>query len=577
MLTLLSPARDLNTGKAAIQAGADAVYIGASCFGARQAACNSLDDIRALADYARTYGVEILVTLNTLLSNEERKEAARMAWQLYEAGVSALIIQDLRLLNENLPPIHLHASTQCDNRTAEQAVRMQQLGFRRIVLARESGISDIERIRQATVAACREGQTPIELEAFVHGALCVSYSGRCYMSEVMMNRSANRGCCAQMCRQRYDLLDKNGNLVPDNNGKPISQRFVLSLQDMDRSRYLKQMVEAGVTTFKIEGRLKSADYVTNITAYYRQLLDRLFPKLTMPHQRYMYGFTPNPEKTFHRGATDYFLHHRTQPMACWDTPASTGEYIGTAVRHTARSVDIAIANSKEIHAGDGICYDNRGFAVSRTEGNTIYAHDDGTLVMPADGTRLYRNQDTHFLRSLTASRRIAVEITLQETESGFSLTMCNSTFSATIETETEKQPAIKEDRALATMREQIQKLGDTPFVAEKISLHTKPYFLPVKTLNQWRRMLTDKALQTLAVLNKPKANQHARVTTANLNPPQREKGNLMTCKYCILHELGHCRKTNPMSAEPTFLRLKNGKQMQLKFHCDTCEMEILEL
>jgi putative protease len=263
-------------------------------------------------------------------------------------------------------------------------------------------------------------------------------------------------------------------------------------------------------------------------------------------------------------------------MACWDTPASTGEYIGTTIRHNKRSIDVSPADSAEIHAGDGICYNDTGFAVSKTEGNTIYAHDDGKLVMPADGTRLYRNQDTHFLRSLTAERRIAVNITVQETDTGFYLTMHNDTFTTSLKVEDEKQPAIQEERALNTMREQMQKLGDTPFVAEKITLHTRPYFLPIKTLNQWRRQLTDNALTTLASQNKPQDIQRDLPQSVALDPTQREDGNLMTCKYCILNELGHCRKTNPMPLEPAYLRLKNGKQMQLKFHCNTCEMEILE-
>ena len=270
-LTLLSPARDLTVAKAAIQAGADAVYIGAPRFGARQAAGNSLDDLQALVHYAHTYGVQVLVTLNTLLHEEEYAEAVEMAWALYRIGIDALIIQDLRLLTFSIPPIRLHASTQCDNRTAEQVIRLQELGFRRVVLARELSIREISAIRDAVVAHSEaKGQTPIELEAFVHGALCVSYSGKCYMSEVLMGRSANRGACAQMCRMQYDLLDANGQELTDDQGKPIHQRYLLSLQDMDRSAHLQELIDAGVTTFKIEGRLKDADYVTNITAYYRQ-------------------------------------------------------------------------------------------------------------------------------------------------------------------------------------------------------------------------------------------------------------------------------------------------------------------
>ena len=267
-LTLLTPARNASVARAAIQAGADAIYIGAPRFGARQAAGNSLDDICQLVAYARTYGVDILVTLNTLLTDEERPEAVRMAWQLYEAGVSALIIQDLTLLDCDMPPIRLHASTQCDNRTPEQAVRLQRMGFRRVVLARELGLSEIRAIRDAVQQeALERGVEPIELEAFVHGALCVSYSGRCYLSECLTGRSATRGCCAQMCRLPYDILDRDKAVLRDDCGRPLAQQYALSLQDLDRSAFLAELIDAGVTTFKIEGRLKDEAYVTNITAY----------------------------------------------------------------------------------------------------------------------------------------------------------------------------------------------------------------------------------------------------------------------------------------------------------------------
>ena len=348
-LTLLAPARNLEVGIAAIQAGADAVYIGAPEFGARQAASNSLEDIAQLVKYAHRFGVQVLVTLNTLLHDNEYPRACALAHELYSIGVDALIIQDLHLLDYDLPPIRLHASTQCDNRTPEQVLRLQQLGFRRAVLARELSLEQIREIHHTIQSYTtlhhptpphttlrRDEVAPIELEAFVHGALCVSYSGRCYLSEALMNRSANRGCCAQLCRQRYDLLDKDGNEIIDNNGQPIHQRYLLSLQDMDRSRYLAEMIEAGITTFKIEGRLKDRDYVTNIVAYYRQLLDQIItanPNLQQASTPSVqtYNFTPNPAKTFHRGQTDYFLHKRTPQMANWDTPKSTGEKIGRVV------------------------------------------------------------------------------------------------------------------------------------------------------------------------------------------------------------------------------------------------------
>ena len=293
-LSLLAPARDKEVAIAAIQAGADAIYIGAPAYGARQAAGNSLEDLEEVVRYAHRYGVQVLVTLNTLLHEDEYPKAVELAHALYAIGVDALIIQDLHLLDFDLPPIRLHASTQCDNRTPEQVAFLRDKGFKRVVLARELSIDEIRAIHDAV--------PDIELEAFVHGAWCVCYSGRCYISEVLSGRSANRGACAQYCRMAYDLLDESMNEVRDDQGEPIHQRYLLSLQDMDRSAYLQELIDAGVTTFKIEGRLKDAEYVTNITAYYREKLSAFSSQYSVISR----SFEPNPEKTFHRGATEYF-------------------------------------------------------------------------------------------------------------------------------------------------------------------------------------------------------------------------------------------------------------------------------
>lgn len=455
--TLLAPAKNLSVARAAIQAGADAVYIGAPKFGARQAAGNSVADIATLVTEAHRYGVQVLVTLNTLLTAEEKQEAVQLAWQLYEAGVDALIIQDLSLLQEHLPPIRLHASTQCDNRTAEQVLRLRDLGFKRVVLARELSINEIRAIHEAV------GDS-IELEAFVHGALCVSYSGRCYLSEVLMNRSANRGCCAQMCRQKYDLLDAQMQEVIDDYGQPIHQRYLLSLQDMDRSLYLQELIEAGVTTFKIEGRLKDADYVTNIVAYYRQKLAS--SKLST---QYTYTFTPNPEKTFHRGATDYFLHGRTRPMANWSTPKSTGE---------------RITDLRDLHPGDGLCWGDQGCQVNAVEHGHIVPNKPITI---PQNTPLYRNYDIAFQRSLHAERRLPMDILFEEVPEGFRLTFngVSQVFANS------KTPAKDPERALHTIREQLSKLGDTIYYVHQIDVNTAPYFIPVSQLNLWRRTLLE--------------------------------------------------------------------------------------
>ncbi len=458
-LTLLSPAKNLAVGRAAIQAGADAIYIGAPRFGARQAAGNSINDIAALVTEAHQYGVQVLVTINTLLTDEEKNEAVAMMHELHHIGVDAIIIQDLSLLTYDLPPIRLHASTQCDNRTPEQVIRLRDMGFKRVVLARELSIDEIRAIHEVV------GDT-IELEAFVHGALCVSYSGRCYMSEVLMNRSANQGCCAQMCRQRYDLLDSSMHEVMDDNGQPIHQRYLLSLQDLDRSAYLQELIDAGVTTFKIEGRLKDADYVTNITAFYRQRIDAIIGATSC----ISYGFTPDPAKTFHRGATDYFLHGRTRPMANWDTPKSTGE----------RITDI-----NQLHPGDGICVGDQGCYVNAIRDNRIIANKPISM----DATHpLYRNYDIMFQRSLHAERRIPVDITFEEVPEGFRLTIGEHT--ATFEAPHE--PATNPERAMQTIRTQLTKLGDTIYAPRQVNIHTQPYFIPISQLNQWRRSVLDR-------------------------------------------------------------------------------------
>lgn len=577
----MAPARDLEVGIAAIQAGADAVYIGAPEFGARQAAGNSLNDIAELVKYAHRFGVQVLVTLNTLLHDDEYPRACALAHELYKVGVDALIIQDLNLLQYDLPPIRLHASTQCDNRTAEQVLRLQQMGFRRVVLARELSLKEIKDISNALFI--QNSNFNIELEAFVHGALCVSYSGRCYLSEVLMDRSANRGCCAQLCRQRYDLLDKDGKEMVDMYGEPIHQRYLLSLQDMDRSQYLAELIEAGVTTFKIEGRLKDRDYVTNIVAYYRQLLDQLIASNPAWQQAstpsvYQYDFTPNPAKTFHRGQTDYFLHGRTPKMANWQTPKSTGEKIGKVIATRHNAICVELAHGITLHNGDGICYGDKGFAINRIEGDWIYPNNQyptpnspQSVQYPKVGTTLYRNLDNEFLRSLKAERRMPVDIRFEAVEEGYRLTIGKQT--ATFEAE--HQLANNPERALQTIIQQLSKLGDTDFIAKDIQVFDSeeacsdafPYFIPTSLLNQWRREVSnsESALQRNDL---QRSDLQAKPIYSEASYP------LMTCKYCILYELGHCRKINPMTNEPRYLRLQNGTMLSLEFDCKHCEMRI---
>ena len=473
-LSLLAPARDKSVAFAAIQAGADAIYIGAPAFGAREKAGNSLEDLAEVVTYAHTYGVQVLVTLNTLLHDDEYPQAVALAHALYQIGVDALIIQDLHLLDFDLPPIRLHASTQCDNRTPEHVAHLRDLGFKRVVLARELSIDEIRAIHEAV--------PDIELEAFVHGALCVSYSGRCYISEVLANRSANRGACAQFCRMAYDLLDESMNEVLDEEGKPIHQRHLLSLQDMDRSAYLNELIDAGVTTFKIEGRLKDADYVTNITGYYREKIDTILDNTASVIVR---SFIPNPEKTFHRGATDYFLHGRTRPMANWDTPKSTGEYIGEVLETRGNTLRVRLLPGIVLHNGDGLTIGSEGFNVNGVEGNIVKINK-----VPESrytGIPLYRNLDIEFTKSLHSERRIPVDILFRETEDGFELSY-RSDFKFMISNfKFAHEPAKNPEKALDTIRTQLSKLGDTPYIAREITIESQPYFIPISILNEWRR------------------------------------------------------------------------------------------
>lgn len=579
-LTLLAPARDCMVAKAAIQAGADAVYIGAPRFGARQAAGNSIDDIAALVQYAHLYGVRVLATLNTLLHDDEYTEAVALAHDLYRIGVDALIIQDLRLLEYDLPPIRLHASTQCDNRTAEQVIRLQRLGFRRVVLARELSISEIRAIHDAVaVYSAEHNEEPIELEAFVHGALCVSYSGRCYASERLLGRSANRGCCAQMCRMQYDLLDADLHELTDEQGQPIRQRYLLSLQDMNRSHSLQELIDAGVSTFKIEGRLKDEAYVTNLTAYYRQRIDAIVPPAT-PH-RYTLGFTPDPEKTFHRGGTDYFLHGRTPKMANHLTPKSTGEYIGTIASIAHNSLQVRLREGVVLHTGDGLCTGDQGFAINRIEGERIVPNQMPRTL--AAGDKLYRNADTAFAKTIQAERRIPVRIVFKETPAGFTLRIGT----AEAEFVTPHEAANNPERALTTLRTQLSKLGDTAFVAESIEIDCAPYFLPISQLNEWRRTVVAQLVaqrqtqyaptpynrpaltpETTEILHTLEAAQPHDATAKEFPYP------LMTCRYCLLHELGHCRKQHPLDKEPKYLRLRNQTLLRMEFDCKRCEMRV---
>ena len=401
-LELLAPAKNLACGMAAVDHGADAVYIGAPRFGARSAAGNSIEDIRQLCEYARRFGVKVYVTLNTILYDDELDEVSRLLLELQEAGVSAILVQDmsiLKMVNHGSFPV-IHASTQTDNRSVEKVRWLRDLGFSRVVLARELSVEEIAEIHKAV--------PDIELEVFVHGALCVSYSGLCYASQHCFGRSANRGECAQFCRMKFSLVDAEGREVEHD-------RYLLSLKDMNQSDHLLELIEAGATSFKIEGRLKDVGYVKNVTAAYSERLNGIISRYPDKYCRgsqgtCQYSFTPDLRKTFNRGYTTYFLHGRQTNIASFDTPKAMGEFVGTVKELRVDSFNVAGVAS--FANGDGLCflrpdpsspsnpsYELVGFRANRVQGNRIWPYRMPQGLRP--GIRLYRNNDQEFERLLS--------------------------------------------------------------------------------------------------------------------------------------------------------------------------------
>ena len=577
-IELLSPARDLACGIAAIDHGADAVYIGAARFGARAAAGNSTDDIAKLCDYAHRFGVKIYATINTLLYENEREEARRLAWDLYQAGVDALIVQDPVMLNLDLPPIPLHASTQMDNRTAEKVLKLKELGFNQIVLARELTLEEISSIHKAV--------PDVTLEAFVHGALCVSYSGRCYASEYCFGRSANRGECAQFCRLPFSLMDAEGHTL-------IKDKYLLSLRDMNRIQRIEEMMDAGVRSFKIEGRLKDIGYVKNVTAAYRQAIDAILERrpefVRSSYGTSTYTFTPDLSRSFSRGSTAYFLDGRTNDLASPDTPKSRGREVGH-VKEVRRDC-IIVSSTEAFSNGDGLCFFGeeghlQGFRVNRAEGNHLYFNSSPLTPhsSPRKGDRLWRSYDKQWedlMASKTAERRIPARFLLEETEQGFRLTFtaddgtsCSKDFPA------EHQLA-RTDQTGST-KEVLSKLGDTPYVCTDVEVRfSQPWFIPRSTLAEWRRSLIENLKLKIESSSKPLDNPvlYKRATFQssifNLQSP------LMTCRFCLRHAWGQClRESEKLKAksekwrEPLFLVLGDGRRFRLAFDCKKCEMKV---
>lgn len=600
-IELLAPAKNLECGMEAINHGADAVYIGAPKFGARAAAVNSLEDIEALVQYAHLYNARIYVTVNTILKEEELKETEEMIQALYRIGVDALIVQDMGITKLNLPPIPLHASTQMDNRTPEKVKFLWEAGFRQVVLARELSLREIAKIH----AACPE--TP--LEVFVHGALCVSYSGQCYVSQACFGRSANRGECAQFCRLPFSLVDADGKVI-------VRDKHLLSLKDMNQSDELEQLLDAGASSFKIEGRLKDVSYVKNVTAAYRQKLDAIFAR--RPEYRRAssgtsrYEFKPQLDKSFSRGFTHYFLHGRDKDIFSFDTPKSLGEEMGTVKE--VRGNYLTVAGLKSFHNGDGVCYMDeqgrlQGFRVNRVDGNKLYPQE---MPRVKPRTLLYRNYDQEFERVLgrkSAERKLAVDLLLSDNEFGFSLTLTdedNNRVSLTLPREKELARTPQTDN----LKTQLAKLGNTPFEAREVSVSfAQNWFLPASVLADFRRQAVDQLLTARKINYRRemavwKPTQHAfpqttlsylgnvmntraasfyhdhgvqRIAMAYEKEPV-EEAVLMFCKHCIRYSMGWCpvhhRVRSPYQ-EPYYLLSNDGKRFRLDFDCKYCQMKVV--
>jgi len=621
-LELLAPARDADIGIEAVNHGADAVYIGGPSFGARAAASNDIADIARLVAHAHRYYSRVFVTLNTILADDELEPARRQIWQLYDAGVDALILQDMGLLELDLPPIQLHASTQCDIRTPDKARFLQDVGLSQIVLARELDLGEIAAIRAAL-------RPETILEFFVHGALCVAYSGQCYISHAHTGRSANRGDCSQACRLPYQVTDLEGRIV-------AHDKHVLSMKDNNQSDNLEALIDAGIRSFKIEGRYKDMGYVKNITAHYRTLLDELIdrrPEFARASSgRTTFAFTPDPNQNFNREFTDYFVGGRKGDIGAFDTPKNPGSPVGYVSKVGDKWVELQ-TDSPDIvlNNGDGLCYytlqkDLAGLAINRAEkvGEGVWR------VFPKDpmasfkdlraGTLVNRNRDMNWIRLLdkpSSERRIGVWLRLDETAAGFSLTLTDEDgHSATVEAAHAKETAKDAGKAEATLREHLGKLGTTPFAAMGIALElSQPWFVPASFLNALRRdavaalevaraeayqrppraqpveppaSYPEDTLSYLANVYNHKARdfyaKHGVQIIAAAYESHEETGevSLMITKHCVRYSLSLCPKQakgvtgvqGTVRAAP--LTLINGSEkLTLRFDCKACEMHVV--
>ena len=616
-LELLAPAKDLKCGIAAIDCGADAVYIGAARFGARQAVGNSIDDINELCEYAHKFGCKVYVTVNTIIYDNELEDTQKLLNELGRIGVDAILVQDMGITKLQLPQnVALHASTQTDNRSAEKVEWLARHNFDRVVLARELSLEEIRNIHR------RVPQT--ELEVFVHGALCVSYSGVCYASAYCLGRCATRGACAQFCRMKFDLTDKDGNEI-------INQAHLLSLKDMCRIDSLELLADAGVTSFKIEGRLKDINYVRNVTAAYNKQLNEIISRRGSEYERASSGvcdirFTPNLNKTFNRGFTDYFLNGRTSDLASFYTPKAMGEYVGKVKEIRGNSFNVAGTTS--FANGDGLCFINsnnelEGFRINRAEGNRIFQ-----LRMPRGlrkGIALYRKSQQLFEKELNGDngqRKLGIRINIKASAEGLHIEAktCDEKLHINLQKDISLEKAQKSQ--VDNIKRQVSKFGNTIFTVEDVIVEPTdfPWFIPNSILAEIRRQATDELMGRLSEMSenqkdtktKDQAQQlpdNGKVSFHSISSYQQpymynianrlahsfyeQEGMsditpafeirkpssplVMQCRYCLRHELGQCKKSHKQSGllkEPLHLRLADGRTFRLEFDCKKCQMNI---
>jgi len=600
-IELLAPAKNLEYGIEAINHGADAVYIGAPRFGARAAVGNTTEDIKELARYAHSFGARVYVALNTILRDEELPEAEKIIWELYEAGIDALIVQDMGLLMLDLPPIPLHASTQTDNRALEKVLFLEESGFSQVVLARELTVQEIENIST---------QTSVTLEAFIHGALCVSYSGQCYLSHAICGRSANRGECAQFCRLPYTLLDSDGKEI-------VRNKHLLSMKDLNLSDNLEELLSAGVGSLKIEGRLKDLSYVKNTVSYYRKRLDDIISKypqyIRASSGKSKYTFEPDLNKSFNRGYTSYFFTGRKPDIWSVYSPKSIGEPIGKVKEVFDRF--FVLTGTKKLNNGDGLCFINakgemQGVRVNRVDGERIYPAENHVLVRK--GSFLYRNYDHEFEKILakkSAERKINAVIAFRENTSGF-LAEMEDEDGISVSVEIPYQKKIAQKTQNENIITNLSKTGNTIFNITDVEIHlNENWFIPSSVLSEIRRHLTEKLLearinshiipyrkhqQTTHAFPEKNISYHVNVMNSKselfyqqhksiIQQPAFEKKKLknvplMFTRHCIKYAMGWCPKVSankPAFKEPYFLSY-NDTILRLVFDCKNCEMRIIQ-